>query len=426
MTDPRIPKLSRNPLSRSNPLAPAYLCVFLFSVGEHMLHVLVSPYLGIELGASPGVVGAVLATFAVTSLVARFPTGALYTVERARALLIVGGALSAIAFALVPLAGGPLGVAALMAIDGFGWSMATTSQLAVLVAARPEGLSTAAAMGWYSGFNGLGNAAAGALGGFLADTFGFTPSFLVLAAMPAVATAVMVLATPWHRLRPPPVPERSGRRLRAAWGYLKDLSAVVWAGAMVMVYINFVSAVANGFHPLLALGAGLSLTQVGILASCRSWSSSTVRLGSGAIFSRTDGRWLTLPLTLLSATSLFLIPSVVSSFALQIPLFLAMGLSRGLLRVTGSTEAFDGANDERHQGMIAAVLFAGLDLGKLIGPIVAGATAEVLGLATMFRIVPVALLAAYVPLELVARRHAARRHAAAVAQSGLSAETVPE
>ena len=411
----RTERPSRNPFSRKNPLAPVYLCVFLFSAGEHMLHVLVPPYLGLELGASPGVVGAVLATFAATSLVARFPTGAVYTVARARMLLIVGGLLSAGAFALVPMVHGPLPVAALLGIDGFGWAMATTSQLALLVVARPDGLSTASAMGWYSGFNGLGNAVAGVTGGFLADRLGFTPSFFLLAALPAVATGVMVLAMPWERLRRPDTPERTQPRLRQAWGHLKNMSAIVWAGAVVMVYINLVSAVANGFHPLLALGAGLSLTQIGFLASCRSWGSSTVRLGSGVIFARTDGKWLTTPLLLLMAASLFFIPSVASSFLLQIPLFLAMGLSRGLLRVTGSAEAFDGIEDERRHGMVAALLFAGLDLGRLIGPLVAGFTAEVVGLATMFRVVPVVLLVLYLPIELVARRNLSRRSAEAPA-----------
>lgn len=412
MADP-VQRSSRNPLSRSNPLAPAYLCVFLFSAGEHMVHVLIPPYLDIELDATPAIVGAVLAVFAVASLVARFPTGAVYTVARARRLLVVGGVLSAGAFAVLPFVGGPLAVAGLMAIDGFGWAMATTSQLAVLVAARPEGLSTASAMGWYSGFNGLGNFAAGVSAGFLADQLGFVPSLLILAAMPGIATAVMVLAMPWDRLRRDAgdVAPRRRPSVRGLVGHLRRLSAVAWAGAMVMVYINFVSAIANGFQPLLGLAAGLSLTEIGILASCRSWGSSTVRLGSGFIFARTDGKWLTTPLTLLSAASLFLIPSVASSFLLQIPLFLAMGVSRGLLRVTGSTEAFDAADDERSQGMVAALLFAGLDLDKLLGPLSAGFTAEAFGLATMFRIVPVVLLLVYLPLEFVARRSLARRPA---------------
>ena len=406
------PRPSRNPLSRSNPLAPAYLCVFLFSAGEHMVHVLIPPYLNVELGATPGVVGGVLAVFAATSLIARFPTGAIYTVDRARRMLVIGGALSAVAFALIPVVGGPLGVGTLMGIDGFGWSLATTSQLAVLVAARPDGISVASAMGWYAGFNGLGNFAAGVSAGVLADRLGFVPSLLILAAMPAIATAVMALAMPWGRLQRARTPARAGAdrgSLRGMWGHMRTLSVVAWAGAMVMVYINFVSAIANGFQPLLGLAAGLSLTEIGILASCRSWGSSTVRLGSGFIFARTDGRWLTTPLTLLSAASLFLIPSVASSFLMQVPLFLAMGVSRGLLRVTGSTEAFEAVDDERSQGMVSALLFAGLDFGKLVGPLLAGFTAEAFGLAAMFRIMPIALLAVYLPLELMAHRSLARR-----------------
>lgn len=405
------PRVSRNPLARSNPLAPIYVCVFLFSAGEAMLHVLVPPYLAVELRAGPAEVGTVLGVFAGAALAARLPVGAVYTTTRARRLLAVGGAMSAGAFALVPLVRGTVPFGALMAIDGFGWSMATTAQMAALVAARPPGVSTAWAMGWYSGFNGLGHTVAGATAGFLADTFGFTVSFLVLAAVPAVAAAIMVAALGRADLGPAADLLERPARLREAWRHLAGMPAVVWAGVLIMVYINFVSGIMNSFHPLLVIPAGLSITQIGVLVTVRAWGSSTVRLGSGFIFGRTDGRWMTLPLLLAGAASLFLLPSFRSSFALQVPLFAAAGVSRGLLRVTGSAEAFDGVGDEddRRHGMTAALLHAGLDLGKLIAPLVGGFVAEAFGLAAMFRLVPLALLAAYLPLELAARRSMAAR-----------------
>jgi hypothetical protein len=414
MTDPdgSGPRVSRNPLSRSNPLAPIYVCVFLFSAGEAMLHVLVPPYLAVELEAGPAVIGTVLALFALAALAARIPTGAVYTASRARMLLAVGGGISAAAFAVVPLVQGVVPFGALMAIDGFGWSVATTAQMAALIAARPPGVSTAWAMGWYSGFNGLGHAVAGATAGFMADTIGFTPSFLILAAVPAVAAAVMVAALRRAEVGMLPQGERhTPVRLREAWRHLAGMPAIVWAGVLIMVYINFVSGIMNSFHPLLALGAGLSLTQIGVLQTCRASGSSTVRLGSGVIFSRTDGKWLTLPLLLAGAAALFFLPAVRGSFLLQIPLFIAAGVSRGLLRVTGSAEAFDGVGDEddRRHGMTAALLHGGLDLGKLIAPLVGGFLAEAFGLATMFRVVPLVLLAVYLPLDLAARRSMRRR-----------------
>jgi predicted MFS family arabinose efflux permease len=414
MGDPPGP-VSRNPLACSNPLAPIYVCVFLFSAGEAMLHVLVPPYLAIELGVGPGVVGAVLGVFAVAALVARLPVGAIYTSRRARKLLLLGGGLSALAFAVVPLVRGVYWFGALMAVDGLGWSIATTAQLAALAAARPPGLSTAWAMGWYSGFIGLGHTVAGATAGFLADTFGFTPSFFALAAVVAVATFVIVAAL--GRLDPSgagnaTAAKRPRVRLRETLGHVAEMPAVVWAGVLIMIYINLVNGVFNSFHPLLVLPAGLSLTQIGVLNTCRAWGSSTVRLGSGLVFSRTDGRWMTTPLLLLGAASLFLLPAVRSSFPLQVPLFLAVGVSRGLLRVTGSAEAFDGVGeDERKHGMTAALLHAGLDFGKLIGPLTGGVLGEAFGLAAMFRLIPVLLLAAYLPLDLAARRSIAARRA---------------
>jgi MFS family permease len=99
------------------------------------------------------------------------------------------------------------------------------------------------------------------------------------------------------------------------------------------------------------------------------------------------------------------IPSVISSFALQVPLFLIAGLSRGLLRVTGSADAFEGVgDDERRHGVTAALLYGGLDLGKIAGPVIGGVVAGLFGIATMFRVVPLGFLVLYVALAIPARR----------------------
>jgi predicted MFS family arabinose efflux permease len=174
---------------------------------------------------------------------------------------------------------------------------------------------------------------------------------------------------------------------------------------LVMVYINFVNGVQTTFHPVLVLAAGLTLTEIGILSSVRSGASSVTRLGSGLVFARIGSADLTLPLMVLSAASLVVLPSVAASFLLQVPLFLATGLSRGLLRVSGSAGAFESAGEaERQHGLTAALVHSGLDVGKITGPLVGGAVAQLFGLPTMFRVLPLALLAAYLVLHLAAGR----------------------
>ncbi len=403
----------RNPLARGNPLAPLLISTFLFMGAEGALHVLVPPFLSLELGLGPAAIGALVGVFGAASLAARLPSGMAYTVARAKRLLLAGGAVSTLAFLLLPLAPNAASVGALMALDGLGWSVATTTQMALVVAAKPDGFSTASAMGWYAGFTGLGNASAGIGGGLLAELVGLRWSFVVLAGVLAVGTAVMVRAVPRSE-----APVDRGRRgagpgLRAALGSFRAMPVVVWAAVLVMFYINLVNAIANTFHPLLALSAGLSLWQIGFLASCRGWTSSASRLTSGALFQRVSASGLTTPLVLAASIALFLIPPLRTSFALQIPLFLTMGLSRGLLRVTASVSAFEVVGeDERQHGLTSAVLHGGLDAGKIAGPVLGGLVAHAIGLAAMFQVIPVVIVAIYLALLLGARRSGLRGQSA--------------
>ena len=384
-------------------LLPTYLSVFLFVAGGSALSVVLPVYLAREAKLGPAVIGVIIGAFAVASLAARLPAGLSYSVRRGRLFLLVGGACSAAAFALIPFTTSQAALGVLSALNGVGWSVATTAQLALLVARRPASVTTAEAMGWFSGATALGNVAAGVMGGGIADLIGLRQSFYVLAATPLVGALLMARTATGpassaadSEARPPRTPV-----LRS----ITALPLTVWVGVLVMFYINGLNAVTNTFHPVIALAAGLSLTQIGALSSVRSWASSSSRFGSGPVFSRVDPANLTLPLVVAGSLATSAIPSVISSFALQIPLFLIAGLSRGLLRVTGSADAFEGAGeDERRHGVTAALLYGGLDLGKIAGPVIGGVVAGAFGIATMFRVVPIGFLVLYLVLAIPARR----------------------
>ena len=381
-------------------LAPVYLSVFLFTAGNAALTVLVPVYLARDAGLGPAAIGIVLGTLSVAALATRLPTGLAYSASRGRALLLAGGAFSASTFALLPFARSPVVLALLLALNGVGWSVATTAQLALLVARPPAGVSTAVAMGYFSGATAFGNIAA-VIGGVSGDLIGLRPTFWVFAVTPLVAALLMSAAVPGVVARQEPREERPRAPLRR----LVRLPLAVWVGVLVMFFINGLNAMMNAFHPVMARRAGLSLTQIGALSSMRSWASASSRFGSGPLFQRFDAKGLTLPLVAIGTLATCFVPSVIGMFVLQIPLFLLMGLSRGLLRVTGSADAFDAiGDDERGHGLVSALLYGGLDLGKIVAPVVGGVVAGLWGYATMFRVVPVGFLLLYLALAIPARR----------------------
>src|SRR4051812_4760468 len=381
-------------------LAPVYLSVFLFVAGNSALTVLIPVHLARNGHLSTAAIGLVVGAFGLSSLVARLPVGLAYTARRGNAFLVAGALLNAAAYALLPVVHGAPLFALLMALNGIGWSIATTAQLALLVARPPGGVTTAAAMGWFSGATGLGNMAAGVIGGAIADWIGLGATFYVLALTPVVGALLMV-----RNVRASNVLEKHDDHERAPWRLVARMPLAVWAGVLVMFFINGLNALQNTFYPVLAAAAGLSLTQIGAASSLRSWASSSSRFGSGPLFQRFDPAGLTLPLIVLGTLATVAIPSVIDSFLLQIPLFVCTGLSRGLLRVTGSADAFDAVGDRGH-GLTSALLYGGLDLGKIVLPVVGGFVAHAWSIATMLRVVPLGLLVLYLALALPARRRA--------------------
>jgi hypothetical protein len=53
---------------------------------------------------------------------------------------------------------------------------------------------------------------------------------------------------------------------------------------------------------------------------------------------------------------------------------------------------------------VSALLYGGLDLGKIVAPVIGGAVASVWGIATMLRVVPLGFLVLYLALAIPARR----------------------
>lgn len=402
----------RNPLDPRNPIAGIYLATGLFELAEGALRFLVPINLDAR-GLTPAQIGFVIFAFSLTSLLSRGVAGALFRPDRARALIIGAGLASTIAYLLTPFVSDVAAFTILMAFDGFGWGVATTCLLTMVMLCTPTTIPPAVAMGWYIGFQGIAFAVATTVGGVLGQAIGIGGAMLILATLPVMAAVLISVRLP-PVLRTTDDPARViGSQVEAVLMNRRStvmasvrrvglLPFAVWSAALVAVYLNVMNGLLQSFFPLLGLAMGLSVAQIGTLSSVRSGISSVARFGAGWLFARVQPSRIHLPLLTMSAATLALLPSA-GTYLLSLPLFALNGVSRGLLRVTTSATAME--ETPGHQaGMAAAVMTAGLDIGKMLGPLIGGLVAAVIGLEAMFRTVPFAFLGIYALLYLISRR----------------------
>lgn len=400
-----------NPLDPRNPLAGVYLAAGLFELAEAALRFLVPINLDAR-GLAPSQIGFVIFAFSLTSLLSRGVAGALFRPDRARLLIVGAGLASTVAYLITPFVSDVAAFTVLMAIDGFGWGIATTCLLAMVMLCTPPTISPGVAMGWYIGFQGIAFALATTVAGVLGQLAGVTIAMLVLATLPVMAAVLLSIRMPRipsttaadvaDQSRADGPADAAGRSPRALVGRLGLLPVAVWAAAIVAVYLNLMNGLLQTFFPLLGLAVGLSIAQIGTLQSIRTGVSAVARFGAGTLFARVPAGRLHVPLVTMSAATLALLPSA-AGYLLLVPLFALNGISRGLLRVTTSAAAME-ATPGHQVGLAAAVMTSGLDVGKMIGPLVGGLVASAIGIEGMFRVVPLAFLVIFGALYLAARR----------------------
>jgi len=397
-------------------LLPLYAASAILTLGEGGFQLLTPPYMQ-EQNVSPVVIGSAVSAYGLVSLLARLPAGALYRSHRAWWLIAGGTVLSSVAFALLTQTSSPALLVLFVALDGAGFAIASTANMAALIERRPDGANAGSIMGWYTGSLGAGYALAGFVGGSLGDALGTSSAILVLALVPLCAGVLLSLVV--HATTPERVTEPGARV--AWWRGFHGLPALVWLAFFVTLYINLVSGVVLTFFPLYGLAIGLTLTQIGILQGIHGGAAAAVRFLSGAVF-RFVSYERTLPaMVLLSGVSVAVIAGVRWLFVLALA-WAALGLSRGLLRVASAALVMDAAGEtDARQGAASGVYLAGLDLGKILGPLAGGVGADRIGLRSTFLVASIAFPVVYFVLWGVTRRR--RAHDVHSVDGGEPAET---
>jgi MFS family permease len=383
-------------------LIPLYAASAVLTTGEGSFNLLVPPYMKSQHIAEV-MIGAAVSIYGLTSLAARLPAGAFYRTHRAWPLIAFGCVLSSASFALISQTSNTALLATWIALDGVGFAIATTANMAALIERRPEGMNAGSVMGWYTGSLGAGYAVAGFLGGSLGDALGPGPAMLVLALVPLAAGALLTLTV--RRTAPAADANRAAASAGRSWlGTFRGLAPFVWLAFFVTLYINLVSGVVLTFFPIYGLAIGLTLTQIGVLQGIHGATAAAVRFLSG-IFFRFVSYQRTLPLMVAASGISVAAIGGVKIFVVLAVAWGALGLTRGLLRVSSAALVMDSAGElDSARGAASGVYLAGLDLGKVLGPLVGGVGADTIGLRATFLVVSAAFPAVYFVLAGALRR----------------------
>lgn len=382
-------------------LIKLFAIIMLVTASEGGINTIFPPYLEF-LGIAVSRIGFIVALFGVMSLVARIPSGATYSSQRAKILLGITLVMLAVSTVGYAYNGGTIYIIALTLLHGFAFGAVTTIMLALTIELKPEGHSHGVTMGWYTASISAGYAIGNFLSGYLADTYGFQPGFVVIGSFPLVS-AFLTSTLPRPEIVPYSVadekPEKKPKLTRPRRFWHIDLSSLtpnILLATLVAFYINFLDDAVSTFFPLFGLSIGLSLTTIGLLRSAKSLTATGIRPVSGFFFKFLDYRLLNNGAILVWSLVILLFPEIRLAWVFLI-LFILIGLSRGLIRVTSATMVAE-ENSKKTTGLGLASGFynAGLDLGAFAGPIAGGLVASSMGIPAMFRTIPLVLLVAYI------------------------------
>lgn len=343
-------------------------------------------------------IGFLAALTGVAALGSRFPAGAMYRRDRARAMTTVAIITLSLAYLAYPLAGNVFLFSAVQLMVGLANGVATTINLAMFMDTLPRGVDRSKPMAMYAGALAGGHTVGNLIGGFAGDTFGYVAAFQI-----GSATTLLSLFFLWGDRFPAEIEAarkdhdvrsaaRPGERLKGLLHALAEPQMV--AISLVAFLLNFLHGLIGTFFPLLGVSIGLSLTEIGLIRSVHSLANTVARPLAAAPIQQLGPLRASYAGLIVLALFDTLLPSQtwVVTFAL---LMVGIGLMRAIVLV-GNTVQLAGIHDARiSRGMASSVFHSSQDIGMLSSPALCGAIASLIGLTTMMAVVPLASAAAF-------------------------------
>jgi MFS family permease len=371
------------------------LAGLLARLGYQMARSPVLPRFAEELGATPELLGIIIAASTITGIFFKLPSGALSDIIGKKRVMMIGGLFFAFPPFLYPLISDATTLLWLRFLHGFA-----TAIFSPVAAAYVAGLAAdkrGARLGWVASANDTGALLGPMIGGFvLFFTASFDATFLFVGVLGVVTLAVIAFL-PADQPSAAAADEPAARWTRF-WQGLREVCStpaiLVASGAEAAMYLGFGAFL--GFLPIYAKDAQLNDGQITVVLGAQLVTALATKPAAGWLSDRVGRKVVIVAGLFAAALSL---PLIFRADGFVPLLMFAPLLGVGVGAVTPVTNALvaDLAR-ERRLGAAMGVFGTIWDIGESAGPILAGFLIAQFSYGRSFDIIAVAMAAAAIAL----------------------------
>jgi MFS family permease len=328
----------------------------------------VVPLFAVTLGASTSEVGFINSSFLLMCGLLALPLGLLGDRWGRRRVISIGLVIASAASLLLYWSRSPLELIGIYLVFGVGLAMIGPSLMAQVADISPA-THLGRAYGWYTTSIYSAMSLGPAVGGFLAQTWGYRPVFLAVAVALFLLLGPVLLILP--RSQPNPGQNQPGAfTALAREGWHNHALQGCWAvtlGSCIALGVFFT------FFPLYALKYGLNAVQIGIVFAVQAIVNALSRIPLGKVADRTDK-------TTLAMWGFLGLSAVLAGFGFThtLPAFIVLAMFSGAVQGVGFTplgalisEVVPVASRGLAMGGYNTAIYLGMMLGAAaMGPVI--------------------------------------------------------
>lgn len=369
-------------------------------LGYQMARSPVLPRFAQDLGATPEVIGLIVAASTITGVVIKLPAGALSDVLGRKRMMLMGCLFFALPPFLYPFVHSAGALLALRFLHGF--ATAIFSPVASAFVADLSERGRGEKLGWFAAAGDLGSTLGPLLGGLLLFYTASYPMTYLTVGVLGLLPLLMVLRLPDDE-KPRATGSSLGARSDQFWRGIREVvssRAVVLASTLEAAMYGGYGAFL-GFFPIYATKIGINDAQIALVMGVQLATIMLAKPLSGQLSDRIGRKPMILAGLFLCAATLPLIPNVTSLWLL-FPVSALFGL--GVAIVTPSTTALvaDLVKAGR-MGSAMGVFGTIWDIGEASGPIIAGFLIASWGYSSAFTLLALLMVAAALAFAIMVR-----------------------